>query len=116
MVKIQNINKFYLIKYEEGIKLKISAKDTNKTKLIIKKKVERFFVSCMKETRENYPISLKVKHMAEITNLSSNSIYLLLEKGKIPGAKKIKGWRVPRDTFLSWWFGSYHEKAIKNAN
>jgi len=64
------------------------------------------------ETRKEYPYSLKVEHLSEITGYSDNSIYLMLEAGDIPGAKKIKGWRVPRDTFLLWWNGDWLEENI----
>jgi len=64
------------------------------------------------ETREEYPHSLSVSDISEITAYSENSIYTLLKNGKIPFAKKLKGWRVPRDTFLLWWFGSFFEKQI----
>jgi len=65
------------------------------------------------DVQSNFPFTLKVKHIVEITNYSSDSIYKLLEKGKIPSAKKIMGWRVPRDVFLLWWFG-LSEENIKN--
>ena len=67
----------------------------------------------IEDVQGNFPFSLKVKHMMKITNYSSDSIYKMLEEGKIPSAKKIKGWRVPRDIFVLWWFG-LSEKNIKN--
>lgn len=69
----------------------------------------------IKETRKEYPQSLTVSDISKITNYSENSVYELLTQGKIPFAKKIKGWRVPRDTFLLWWFGSFHEEQIAKA-
>jgi len=67
----------------------------------------------IQKTSQEYPLSLKVEHLAEITGYSENSIYLMLEKGDIPGAKKIKGWRVPRDTFLLWWHGDWYNKEMQ---
>ena len=66
----------------------------------------------MKDTRQKYPKSLTVSDLSEITNYSENSIYKLLKQGKIPYAKKLKGWRVPRETFILWWYGSYFEEDI----
>lgn len=68
----------------------------------------------IQKTRQGYPLSLKVEHLAEITGYSENSIYLMLEKGDIPGAKKIKGWRVPRDTFLLWWHGDWFNQEMQD--
>ncbi|MFW6025854.1 MAG: helix-turn-helix domain-containing protein [Candidatus Woesearchaeota archaeon] len=81
----------------------------------LNKIVKEILLQLMRETRQNYPISLKVADMAEITNYSENSIYLLLEQDKIPAAKKLKGWRVPRDIFLIWWYGSFYEDNIEKA-
>ena len=66
----------------------------------------------IKEKRQEYPQSLTVSDVSEITNYSENSIYLLLSQGKIPFAKKLKGWRIPRDTFLLWWYGYFLEEQI----
>lgn len=68
----------------------------------------------IEKTRQGYPLSLKVEHLVEITGYSENSIYLMLEKGSIPGAKKIKGWRVPRDTFLLWWHGDWFNQEMQD--
>lgn len=68
----------------------------------------------IQKTSQGYPLSLKVEHLVEITGYSENSVYLMLEKGEIPGAKKIKGWRVPRDTFLLWWHGDWYNQEIEN--
>ena len=57
----------------------------------------------IKETGIKYPISLKVKDIIELTGYSQATVYRMLECGEIPGAKKIRGWRVPRDVFLAWW-------------
>ena len=61
--------------------------------------IERF----IDDVRNSYPISLKVKDIIELTGYSQATVYRMLECGEIPGAKKIRGWRVPRDVFLSWW-------------
>lgn len=53
--------------------------------------------------QDKYPFSLKVKDIIELTGYSQATVYRMLECGDIPGAKKIRGWRVPRDVFLSWW-------------
>ena len=58
----------------------------------------------IKDTREKFPLTLKVKHVAEITNLHESTVYELLAQGKIPMAKKMfNAWRIPRDSFLLWW-------------
>lgn len=67
----------------------------------------------IKKTSQGYPLSLKVEHLAEITGYSENSIYLMLEKGDVPG-KKTKGWRVPRDTFLLWWHGDWFNQEMQD--
>jgi predicted DNA-binding transcriptional regulator AlpA len=67
---------------------------------------------CIMEMRDKYPQALKVKDLVEITEYSENSIYLLLEQGRIPFAKKLKGWRVARDPFLSWWYTCKSEGTI----
>lgn len=56
------------------------------------------------DVRSEYPISLKVKDIIELTGYSQATVYRMLEIGEIPGAKKIRGWRVPRDVFLAWWY------------
>ncbi len=58
------------------------------------------------QSRQELPFSLKVNHLVVLTNTSQSTIYESLQKGEIPGAKKINGsWRVSRDVFLSWWYG-----------
>ncbi len=65
----------------------------------------------VRENQEKLPFSLKVKHIVELTNTSDTTIYEALTAGKIPGAKKIMGvWRVPRDIFLTWWYGVNREE------
>lgn len=60
----------------------------------------------VRENQEKLPFSLKVKHIVELTNTSETTVYEALTAGKIPGARKIMGaWRVPRDIFLTWWYG-----------
>jgi len=55
------------------------------------------------DIRNKYPFSLTVKHIIELTGYGQATVYRMLDCGEIPGAKKIRGWRVPRDVFLSWW-------------
>jgi len=55
------------------------------------------------DVRKKYPFSLTVKHIIELTGYSQATVYRMLECGEIPGAKKVMGWRVPRDVFLAWW-------------
>ena len=55
------------------------------------------------DIRSKYPFSLTVKHIIELTGYGQATVYRMLDCGEIPGAKKIRGWRVPRDVFLSWW-------------
>jgi predicted DNA-binding transcriptional regulator AlpA len=78
----------------------------------IKLAVREILETQIGKTREELPFSLKVADMAKLTGYSENSIYLLLEAGEIPGAKKIKGWRVSRDVFLSWWYSSEKNQEI----
>ena len=61
----------------------------------------------IEKTRKDYPMSLKPKHLIEIMNASKSQIYEMLAKNEIPSAKKISGlgWRIPRDVFLSWYYG-----------
>ena len=44
------------------------------------------------------------KHLTELMNCSQTQAYIALEKGNIPGTKKIPGlgWRINRDIFLAW--------------
>ena len=76
----------------------------NKRKAI-HRAIKETLKECIQESREQYPETLKVKDIAEITRLHEQSVYELLNQGQLPGAKKIMGWRVPRDPFLLWWFG-----------
>jgi len=69
-------------------------------------------IKFVKDNRHKYPQSLTVSDLSEITNYSKNSIYSLLSQGKIPFAKKLKGWRVPRDTFLLCWYSSEIDTSI----
>lgn len=67
----------------------------------------------IKDTKESYPVSLKVKDLAEIMNISKKTVYTRLEKEEIPGQNKLMGqWRVPRDVFLTWWYGNWYQKKI----
>ena len=70
--------------------------EVNKSNRVIKKISD--------EIRIDYPISLKVKDIIELTGYSQATVYRMLENKEIPGAKKIRGWRIPRDIFLSWWY------------
>ena len=63
-----------------------------------------------KDIRNVYPYSLKVKHIIELTGYGQATVYRMLDCGEIPGAKKIRGWRVPRDVFLSWWLSDGVER------
>ena len=58
----------------------------------------------IRETIIKYPFTLKVTHIIELTGYGQATVYRMLEQGEIPGAKKIRGWRIPRDIFLSWWY------------
>lgn len=90
---------------------KLSQENIDKTlQEVVRESLHKF----IQQTRENYPLSLKVEHLVEITGYSENSVYLMLERGSIPGAKKIKGWRVPRDTFLLWWYGDWFNEQSPN--
>ena len=78
-----------------GLKLKTQKKEQNKKELFIEELTN--------EIRNKYPYSLKVEHIIELTGYSQGTVYRMLDCGEIPGAKKIRGWRMPRDVFLSWW-------------
>jgi len=78
----------------------------------IDKLTKKIIKQSIMEIRDQYPQALKVKDLVEITQYSENSIYILLEEGRIPGAKKLKGWRVARDTFLTWWYTCEFEETI----
>jgi len=84
-------------------------------KLTLDEAIKETMILFIKEIRKEYPQSLTVTDISEITNYSENSIYLLLNQGEIPYAKKLKGWRVPRDTFLLWWYCSLKEVQINKA-
>jgi hypothetical protein len=66
------------------------------------------------ETADKYPPALKTKHLLEIMNCYKAELYPLLNNGQIPAAKKIPGlgWRIPRDVFLSWWYGNEQEVKV----
>lgn len=60
----------------------------------------------IQKTREELPFSLTIDILAELMDMSHRKLYEAASNGNIPGIKKIMGqWRVPRDTFLSWWYG-----------
>ena len=80
------------------------------------KAVKETLKDCIQEVREEYPPTLKVKDIANITQLHEKSVYELLNDNKIPGAKKIMGWRVPRDTFLCWWYGDWYQEKMGGDN
>ena len=67
------------------------------------------------QSREELPFSLKVKHIVELTNSSKPQVYEMLDRDIIPGAKKVPGlgWRIPRDVFLSWWYGNKLEQKLE---
>ncbi|MFP4017065.1 MAG: helix-turn-helix domain-containing protein [Halanaerobiales bacterium] len=67
---------------------------------------EKILKEEIQKTREQLPFSLTVPILAELMGISKRKVYQLLTNGEIPGAKKLMGqWRVPRDRFLSWWYG-----------
>jgi len=59
------------------------------------------------EKINDYPSALKPADIMEIMNTSQARTYEALNRGDIPGAKKIKGfgWRIPKETFFAWWYG-----------
>lgn len=95
---------------------KQATEESKKVKLnkALQQVVRETLQELIQKTRQGYPLSLKVEHLVEITGYSENSVYLMLEKGDVPGAKKIKGWRVPRDTFLLWWYGDWFNRQSQN--
>ncbi|MTI58585.1 MAG: helix-turn-helix domain-containing protein [Firmicutes bacterium] len=92
----------------------VSKQKKKKLEKTLQEAVHDTLQELIQKTSQEYPLSLKVEHLAEITGYSENSIYLMLEKGDIPGAKKIKGWRVPRDTFLLWWHGDWFNQEMQD--
>jgi|Wag4MinimDraft_11_1082651.scaffolds.fasta_scaffold06142_2 hypothetical protein len=60
------------------------------------------------EKIDDYPSALKPADIMEIMNTSQARTYEALNRGDIPGAKKIKGfgWRIPKETFFVWWYGN----------
>lgn len=83
-----------------------------KNKSSLDEALKQLMIMFIKDTRQKYPESLTVSDISKITTYSENSIYLLLKQGKIPFAKNLKGWKVPRDSFILWWYGSYLEEEI----
>jgi excisionase family DNA binding protein len=74
-------------------------KITIQAREILKEKIE--------EERSKLPFALTANHLSELLGISKRKVYDTLAAGDIPGAKKInQSWRVPRDTFLSWFYGS----------
>jgi len=61
---------------------------------------------------KDYPSALRPRDIEEIMGCSENASYPALRAGDIPGAKKISnlGWRIPRETFFTWWFGKEMEE------
>lgn len=60
------------------------------------------------EAVANYPTALKAKHLPQIMNCHKPEVYRLLEKGRVPGAKKLPGlgWRIPTLPFFAWFYGN----------
>ena len=86
------------------MKIKLQARE------IIEKKIS--------EKIDNYPSALKPTDIMEIMNTSQARTYEALNRGDIPGAKKIKGfgWRIPKETFFAWWYGKEkNRRNLKNA-
>ena len=81
----------------------------------ITKKAAEILEDQIQQTREQLPVSLKPNHLIEIMNTSKSQVYKLLKRDKIPSAKKLDGlgWRIPRDVFLSWWYGNLAKKEVK---
>ena len=60
----------------------------------------------IEEERMKLPFALTANHLSELLGISKRKVYDALAAGDIPGAKKInQSWRIPRDTFLSWFYG-----------
>ncbi|MFW6016600.1 MAG: hypothetical protein ACOCRK_09190, partial [bacterium] len=53
--------------------------------------VKEAVLELIKRSQESYPFSLKAKNIMELMNCSQTQAYTALEKGNIPGAKKIPG-------------------------
>mgnify|MGYP006311037047 CR=1 FL=1 len=61
----------------------------------------------IEKERMKLPFALTANHLSQLLGISKRKVYDALAAGDIPGAKKInQSWRVPRDTFLSWFYGS----------
>jgi len=70
----------------------------------------------IEKERLKLPFALTANHLSKLLGMSKRKVYDALATGDIPGAKKInQSWRVPRDTFLSWWYGIEMRKD-KNEN
>lgn len=69
------------------------------------------------EAIQKYPTGMKPYHLEEIMSCSQSQVYEFLNNYDIPGAKKLPslGWRIPRETFLAWWYGKevVHKKKKK---
>jgi len=88
---------------------KKTKKEVNMMSKIYCKKIneddnKKIIEKLIQEMQYKYPVSLKVKDIIEFTGYSQATVYRMLECGEIPGAKKIRGWRVPRDVFIAWWY------------
>ena len=60
----------------------------------------------IEEERMKLPFALTANHLSELLGISKRKVYDAIAAGDIPGAKKInQSWRIPRDTFLSWFYG-----------
>lgn len=60
----------------------------------------------IEKERMKLPFALTANHLSQLLGISKRKVYDALAAGDIPGAKKInQSWRVPRDTFLSWFYG-----------
>ncbi len=75
-----------------------------KRKLCIKLATTEVLMKLIQREQQKYPFSLKTKNVIELMNCSQTQAYEALERGDIPGARKIPGmgWRINRDVFLTW--------------
>lgn len=55
------------------------------------------------EWRYLYPPIMTAEELADLLRLAPRSVYGALERGEIPGARRVgRSWRIDRDTVLRW--------------
>lgn len=122
MDKLESIQEELLKIETEAVEtMKLIRRELKKRKIVgdsfdFELDVKEVLFKLIQQAREEYPFILQPKHLFEILPHSDTKIYLMLENGEIPGARKAGGkWMINRDIFFTWLYVNEVQKGLGQA-